>query len=140
MDGCFTCARDCKCLKVACAGHVPVASLVPEKKLNWHEYIKLPRLDIEGHEWTMEGQVLKMLEELGEVSQALNKEQDLEKTAAEALDFIMTGVTLLNMLESKGVDVNAHFKRFTDKLEKRNYLLRVLEESTKTIPVVRKIG
>ena len=107
--------------------------------MDWHDYINLPRLDIEGHEWTMQGQVLKMLEELGEVSSALNKHKDLNETAAETLDFIMTGVTLLYMLESKGVDINLHFEQFMTKLEQRNYLMKIYEEATKTIPVVRNI-
>lgn len=89
---------------------------------DWHSYINMPRLDIEGHEWTMQGQVLKMLEELGEVSQALIKDQDLTKTAAETLDFIMTGVTLLNMLESRGIDVNSRFEEFSRKLQERGYM------------------
>lgn len=103
----------------------------------WRKHIDLPCLDIERHHWTMEGQVLKMLEELGEVSQALNKHKDLDRTAAETLDFIMTGVTLLNMLEFNGVDIDHHFKTFLDKLKQKNYLLDLCRDDKRVIPVIK---
>jgi len=105
--------------------------------MDWHEYINLPRLDIEGHEWTMQGQVLKMLEELGEVSQAINKDHNYSTTTAETFDFIMTGVTLLYMLEAQWVDVNKHFEQFMEKLDQRHYLARICNESSKEVPVIR---
>ncbi|HBK53257.1 MAG TPA: hypothetical protein DDZ44_04900 [Syntrophomonas wolfei] len=105
--------------------------------MDWHEYINLPRLDIECHEWTMQGQVLKMLEELGEVSQALNKDHDLNKTAAETFDLIMTGITMLYMLEAKGVDVQQQFNGFTKKLQLRGYLPN--DETMKVMPVIRDV-
>lgn len=105
--------------------------------MDWHEYINLPRLDIEGHEWTMDGQVLKMLEELGEVSQALNKDHDYSTTTAETFDFIMTGVTLLYMLEAQGVDVNKHLEQFMEKLDQRHYLTQIIDGNRKVVPVIR---
>ena len=105
--------------------------------MDWHDYVNLPRLDIEGHEWTMQGQVLKMLEELGEVSQALNKDHDYSTTTAETFDFIMTGVTLLYMLETRGVDVNKHFEQFMKKMDQRHYLTRMIEENREKVPVIQ---
>ena len=103
----------------------------------WRKHIDLPCLDIDGHQWTMNGQVLKMLEELGEVSQALNKHKDLDRTAAETLDFIMTGVTMLNMLEFHGVDIDYHFEKLLDKLKDKKYLLEICDK--KIIPVIKDI-
>jgi NTP pyrophosphatase (non-canonical NTP hydrolase) len=90
--------------------------------MRWTDYIQLPRLDIEGQEWTVERQIFKMMEELGEVSQAFYKENGLDKMAAEALDFVQTGVTLLYMLEAQGVDVDSIFDAFMSKLGQRGYL------------------
>ena len=92
--------------------------------MKWTEAIQLPRLDIEGRGWTMETKLLKMAEEFGEASQAFNKDQDPEKLAAETFDVIQTGVTMLYILESKGIDVQTQFVAFLEKLEARNYLRR----------------
>ena len=66
----------------------------------------------------MERQIFKMMEELGEVSQAFYKENGLDKMAAEALDFVQTGVTLLYMLEAQGVG-DSIFDAFMSKLGQR---------------------
>lgn len=108
--------------KAVCPGVKILRGIPLKRSMRWTDYIQLPRLDIEGQEWTVERQIFKMMEELGEVSQAFYKENGLDKMAAEALDFVQTGVTLLYMLEAQGVDVDSIFDAFMSKLGQRGYL------------------
>ena len=92
-----------------------------KKPLEWKEHIKLPRLEIEKHNWTLEEQIEKMMEELKEVEEALTK-GDYYEAGKEAFDFIQTGATLLYMLEAIGVDLDVILTEHMDKLKRRGYL------------------
>jgi len=98
----------------------------------WRKIIGLPKVNIKP-EWTIEGQILKMVEEIGEVSQAVVKKGDLREAGKETIDVAQTAVTLLAMLEKQGVDIDQCLMEHITKLHYKGYV------TDKRIPVVTGI-
>lgn len=96
--------------------------------------IALPRLD--GLRPTLESTALKLLEEAGELAEAIGKFRALsgERTSrdgrqvataitCELLDVAQTAVTMMFVLEEQeGVDIEAMLQQHVDKLARRGYL------------------
>ena len=82
----------------------------------------LPNVDWKRGSWTIGGQVKKVLEEIGEVSEALI-EQDLIHATRETLDTIQTCHTLLEMIGAQWEE--EHIEKFP--------LERFLEEHVKKL-------
>jgi NTP pyrophosphatase (non-canonical NTP hydrolase) len=96
--------------------------------------IALPRLD--GLRPTLESTALKLLEEAGELAEAIGKFRALsgERTtvdarqvaaaiARELLDVAQTAVTMMFVLEEReGVDIEAMLQQHIEKLAQRGYL------------------
>lgn len=85
-------------------------------------FIDFPEVDWQGHKWTKEGQIYKIIEELGEVAEALvNKDHD--NVIRESLDLIQTGLTLISMVRSESNIKLPHLiKEHCEKLKAKGYL------------------
>lgn len=83
--------------------------------------IKLPDIVIQDT-WTIPGQIKKILEEAGEVAEAI-AENDPVNTVREALDVMQTCVTLIHLVELEwGIGINKFLTEHGEKLERKGYL------------------
>lgn len=96
--------------------------------------VALPRLN--NLSPTMESTALKLMEEAGELAQAIGKLRGLsgekpgiseaevmERITAELLDVAQTAVSMMFVLEDKyGVDIEKALEQHIDKLETKGYL------------------
>ena len=67
--------------------------------------INLPEVDWQRHEWTIPSQIAKIMEEAGEVAEAIANKDDIN-TIREALDTAQTCFTLIDMVLSKSASVD----------------------------------
>ena len=67
--------------------------------------INLPEIDWQRHEWTIPSQIAKIMEEAGEVAEAIANKDDIN-TIREALDTAQTCFTLIDMVLSKSASVD----------------------------------
>jgi phosphoribosyl-ATP pyrophosphohydrolase len=63
----------------------------------------LPEVDWRRHGWTIPGQIKKILEEAGEVAEAIANQDDIN-TIREALDTAQTCFTLISMVMERNYD------------------------------------
>lgn len=98
--------------------------------------LHLPRLN--GLNPNLESTALKLMEEAGELAQAIGKYRGLsgeridldEKTvvqeiAKELLDVAQTAITMMYVMEQDyGIDINTVLKEHWEKLERKGYLKR----------------
>lgn len=98
--------------------------------------LHLPRLN--GLNPNLESTALKLMEEAGELAQAIGKYRGLsgeridldEKTvvqeiARELLDVAQTAITMMYVMEQDyGIDINTVLKEHWEKLERKGYLKR----------------
>lgn len=83
--------------------------------------IDLPNVVIQEN-WTIPGQIKKILEEAGEVAEAI-AENDPVNTIREALDTMQTCATLINMVQAEWkMDLDRFLVEHTEKLERKGYL------------------
>jgi NTP pyrophosphatase (non-canonical NTP hydrolase) len=83
--------------------------------------IDLPNITIQD-DWTIPGQIKKMLEEAGEVAEAVAKE-DPVNTIREALDTMQTCATLINMVQAEwNLVLDRFLTEHHEKLERKGYL------------------
>ena len=96
--------------------------------------LSLPRLDLLSP--TLESTALKLMEETGELAQAIGKFRGMngeetkigetqvrECIASELLDVAQTAVTMMFVMEEKyGVNIDAVVEKHVKKLEERHYL------------------
>lgn len=84
------------------------------------DVITTRHIDRRGETWDRNDQIAKMIEELGEVSTALNKHEGKHKVIHEALDHIFTGFTLLNLITTyDDITFEHEIKVVIDKLVSR---------------------
>lgn len=96
--------------------------------------LSLPRLN--GLRPTLESTALKLMEEAGELAEAIGKHRALsgerlppgqsfyDAIGLELLDVAQTAVTMMFVLEDQGVDVQSVVRQHIEKLERRGYLTR----------------
>ena len=98
--------------------------------------LSLPRLDRLSP--TLESTALKLMEEAGELAQAIGKFRGMNgeetrfseaeasaRIAGELLDVAQTAVTMMFVMEEKyGVDIDSVVEAHLKKLEERHYLTR----------------
>ena len=83
--------------------------------------IDLPDIVIQD-KWTIPGQIKKILEEAGEVAEAIG-EDDPVNTIREALDTMQTCATLINMvLDDYNMSLDRFVAEHEAKLRKKGYL------------------
>jgi NTP pyrophosphatase (non-canonical NTP hydrolase) len=83
--------------------------------------IDLPNITIQD-DWTIPGQIKKMLEEAGEVAEAVARDEPIE-TIREALDTMQTCATLINMvLDDWNIKLDKFLIEHREKLERKGYL------------------
>lgn len=83
--------------------------------------IDLPDIVIQD-KWTIPGQIKKILEEAGEVAEAIG-EDDPVNTIREALDTMQTCATLINMvLDDWNIKLDKFLVEHREKLERKGYL------------------
>lgn len=83
--------------------------------------IDLPNITIQ-EDWTIPGQIKKILEEAGEVAEAVAKE-DPVNTIREALDTMQTCATLINMVQAEwNLVLDRFLTEHHEKLERKGYL------------------
>lgn len=94
--------------------------------------LSLPRLN--GLTPTLESTALKLMEEAGELAEAIGKFRALsgerlparrsfyDAIGLELLDVAQTAVTMMFVLEDQGVDVQSVVRQHIEKLERRGYL------------------
>ncbi len=83
--------------------------------------IDLPDITIQP-DWTIPGQIKKVLEEAGEVAEAI-AEADPVNTIREALDTMQTCATLINMVQAEwNLPIDRFLREHAEKLERKGYL------------------
>lgn len=83
--------------------------------------IDLPEVVIQAN-WTIPGQIKKILEEAGEVAEAI-AEEDPVNIVREALDTMQTCATLINMVQAEWkMDLDRFLVEHVEKLERKGYL------------------
>lgn len=83
--------------------------------------IDLPDIVIQD-KWTIPGQIKKILEEAGEVAEAIG-EDDPVNTIREALDTMQTCATLINMVLAEWeVPLDRFMREHEEKLIKKGYM------------------
>ena len=83
--------------------------------------INLPDIEIQPG-WTIPGQIKKILEEAGEVAEAI-AEEDPVSTIREALDTMQTCATLINMVQAEwNLPIDLFLREHAEKLERKGYL------------------
>ena len=83
--------------------------------------INLPDITIQP-DWTIPGQIKKILEEAGEVAEAI-AEEDPVSTIREALDTMQTCATLINMVQAEwNLPIDLFLREHAEKLERKGYL------------------
>ena len=83
--------------------------------------IDLPDIVIQAN-WTIPGQIKKILEEAGEVAEAI-AEDDPVNIIREALDTMQTCATLIDMVQAEWkMDLDRFLVEHTEKLERKGYL------------------
>jgi len=84
--------------------------------------INLPEVDWQSHNWTIPGQIKKILEEAGEVAEAVALE-DPVNTVREALDTMQTCATLISMVAAEyKIMLPRLIIEHQEKLERKGYL------------------
>ena len=84
--------------------------------------IDLPEIDWQSHNWTIPGQIKKILEEAGEVAEAVALE-DPVNTVREALDAMQTCATLISMVQEEwSLPLERFLREHVGKLERKGYL------------------
>ena len=83
--------------------------------------INLPDIEIQP-DWTIPGQLKKLLEEAGEVAEAI-AEEDPVGTIREALDTMQTCATLINMVQAEwNLPIDLFLREHAEKLAKKGYM------------------
>ena len=83
--------------------------------------IILPDIEIQS-DWTIPGQIKKVLEEAGEVAEAVAL-ADPVNTIREAMDTMQTCATLINMVTAEyRMDMQLFIREHEDKLRRKGYL------------------
>jgi len=87
--------------------------------------MNLPDVDWKSKNWTIPGQIKKVLEEAGEVAEAIAN-RDWAEVIKESLDTMQTCKTLISMVleqdESEGIDFDKLLQEHAEKLARRGYL------------------
>jgi NTP pyrophosphatase (non-canonical NTP hydrolase) len=84
--------------------------------------INLPEVDWQRHEWTIPGQIKKVLEEAGEVAEAIANQDDIN-IIKEALDTAQTCFTLISMVQARSqINLDRLMWEHTWKLNQKGYL------------------
>ena len=82
----------------------------------------LPEVDWQSKNWTIPGQIKKVLEEAGEVAEAI-ADNDPENIIREALDVMQTCKTLISMVQvANDMDLDSLYKEHAEKLARKGYL------------------
>lgn len=83
--------------------------------------IDLPDIVIQP-DWNIPGQIKKVLEEAGEVAEAI-AEVDPVNTIREALDTMQTCATLISMVQAEwSLPLDRFLREHAEKLERKGYL------------------
>ena len=89
--------------------------------------IYLPEVDWQRHEWTIPSQIAKIMEEAGEVAEAIANKDDIN-TIKEELDTAQTCFTLIDMVLQKQPELHRNWlwknilKHHKAKLRTKGYL------------------
>lgn len=83
---------------------------------------KLPKVNWQDKNWAIPGQIKKILEEAGEVAEAI-AEEDPVNTIREALDTMQTCATLIDMVQAEwDMPIERFLEEHVEKLERKGYL------------------
>lgn len=91
--------------------------------------MNLPDVDWQSKDWTIPGQIKKVLEEAGEVAEAIAN-RDWVEVIKESLDTMQTCKTLISMVlehdlhchEDERIDLDQLLQEHAEKLSRKGYL------------------